>query len=165
MAAPEVIAAAATDVAAVASTVNAAHLAAVAPTVALTPAAGDEVSGSVAQLFSQFGRSYQALAGEIAAFQEQFVHTLTTSAGSYASAEGTNVGSLVAGLHLPASLPASPPAAAFPTFNWVAALDAAVGNWDAIYPYLVFFGGALAFSIQAFIYSVNALLHLAVLFD
>ncbi len=46
--APEMMAAAATDVAAVGSTLSAAHLAAAAPTVAVMPAAADEVSGSIA---------------------------------------------------------------------------------------------------------------------
>ena len=48
---------------------------AAAPTVALIPAAADEVSASIAHLFSQHAQDYQALAGQAAVFHEQFVHT------------------------------------------------------------------------------------------
>ncbi|MGA7055357.1 MAG: PE family protein, partial [Mycobacterium sp.] len=44
---------AATDLANIGSTVNAAHMAAATPTVAVIPAAADEVSSSIAHLFSQ----------------------------------------------------------------------------------------------------------------
>ena len=91
MAAPEMIAAAATDVAAVGSTLSAAHMAAAAPTVAVIPAAADEVSASIAHLFSRHAQDYHALAGQAAAFHEQFVQHLTASAGSFASAEAANV--------------------------------------------------------------------------
>ena len=94
MAAPDMMTSAATDLAAVGSTLSAAHLAAAAPTVAVTPAAADEVSASIAHLFSKFGHGYQTLAGQAAAFHEQFVQRLTAGTGSYAAAEGTNVASL-----------------------------------------------------------------------
>ena len=92
---PEAIAAAATDVAAVGSTVNAAHLAAAAPTVAVVPAAADEVSAGIANLFSGFAKEYQALAGQASAFQQQFVQHLHATAGSYSSAEAVNAGSML----------------------------------------------------------------------
>jgi hypothetical protein len=94
MAAPDMMAAAATDVAAVGSTLSAAHVAAAAPTVAVIPAAADEVSASVAHLFSQHAQDYQGLAGQAAAFHEQYVQHLNASARSYAIAEGANVASL-----------------------------------------------------------------------
>jgi hypothetical protein len=87
---PEMMAAAATDVATIGSTLNAAHTAAAAPTLAVMPAAADEVSAGVAHLFSQHAHDYQALAGQAAAFQEQFVQHLTASAGSYAATEAAN---------------------------------------------------------------------------
>jgi TorA maturation chaperone TorD len=59
---------------------------AAAPTLAVLPAAADEVSASVAHLFSQRAADYQAQAAQ-AAFQEQFVQNLTASAGPYASIE------------------------------------------------------------------------------
>ncbi len=91
MVAPELIAAAATDVAAVGSTLGAAHLAAAVPTVAVIPAAADEVSAGIAHLFSAHAQEYQALAGQAAAFHQQFVQHLTASATSFAGAEAANV--------------------------------------------------------------------------
>ncbi|QQW36895.1 PE family protein [Mycobacterium marinum] len=79
---PELMAAAATDLATIGSTLSAAHLAA-APTAVVLPAAGDEVSVGIAQLFSAHAQDYQTLAGQAAAFHEQFVQNLTASATSY----------------------------------------------------------------------------------
>lgn len=92
--APELIEAAATDLASIGSTVNAAHMAAAAPTVAVTPAAADDVSASVAHLFSVYAQDYQELAGRAATFQQQFVQHLTVSAGSYAGTEAAAASSL-----------------------------------------------------------------------
>jgi PE family len=47
----------------------------------------DEVSASMAQLFSQHAQDYQASARQAAAFQEQFAQNLKTSAASYTSIE------------------------------------------------------------------------------
>ena len=101
IAAPGEIAAAATDVAAVGSTLGAAHVAAAAPTTSVIPAAADEVSASIAQFFSQYAQDYHAMAQKAAAFGEQFVQNLKASASSYASTEGANLKSL-------ASTPNSP---------------------------------------------------------
>jgi len=94
MVVPEMIAAAATDVAAMGSSLDAAHLVASAPTVAVLPAAADEVSGAVANLFSQHAQTYQTLAGQAAAFNNQFVQHLNTSLHAYTSAETVNAASL-----------------------------------------------------------------------
>ena len=94
IAAPEMIAAAATDVATIGSNLSAAHTAAAAPTLAVIPAAADEVSAGIAQLFSQHAANYQALAGQAAAFNDQFVQHMTAGAHSYASAEAANASSL-----------------------------------------------------------------------
>jgi hypothetical protein len=96
-AAPELMTVAATDLANIGSTISAAHITAAAPTVAVLPAAADEVSSSIAHLFSQHAQDYQALAGQAAAFHEKFVQQLTSSAGSYAHAEAANAGSLSVG--------------------------------------------------------------------
>jgi PE family len=100
MAAPEMMAAAATDLATIGSNLSAAHTAAAAPTVAVMPAAADEVSASIAQVFSRAAQEYQALAGQAAAFNQKFVQHLTASAGSYAAAGAANAASLP---HLTAS--------------------------------------------------------------
>jgi hypothetical protein len=91
IAAPEVIADTAVDLANIGSTINAAHLAAAAPTVAVVPAAADEVSVNIAHLFSQHAQDYQALAGQAAAFHEEFAKHLTSSAAAYSNAEAANV--------------------------------------------------------------------------
>jgi hypothetical protein len=63
IAATEMMTAAATDLATIGSNLSAAHTAAAAPTVAVLPAAADEVSASIAHLFSAHAQNYQALAG------------------------------------------------------------------------------------------------------
>ena len=105
IATPEMIASAASDVANIGSTLNAANAAAVAPTVAVLPAAADEVSASIANLFSAHAADYQALARRAAAFHEQFMQNLTAGAGSYVGAEAANVAAFTAN-------PAAPAAAA-----------------------------------------------------
>ncbi|RUP02532.1 MAG: PE family protein [Mycobacterium sp.] len=91
IATPELMLAAATDLSAIGSTLSAAHLKAAPPTLSVLPAAADEVSASVAHLFSGHARDYQKLAEQTAAFHEQFVQHLTASAHGYASAEAANV--------------------------------------------------------------------------
>jgi hypothetical protein len=91
IAAPELMADTAADLANIGSTLDAAYSAAATPTIAVVPAAADEVSESIAHLFSQHAQDYQALAGQAAAFHEQFVQHLTSSAASYANAEAANV--------------------------------------------------------------------------
>jgi hypothetical protein len=85
IAAPEVMTSAATDLATIGLTLDAAHSAAAPATVAVTPAAADEVSLSIAHLFSLHAQDFQALARQAAAFQEQFVQNLKVSAASYTS--------------------------------------------------------------------------------
>jgi|SRR5882757_109292 len=113
MAAPELMEAAATDLATIGSTLNTAHMEATASTVAVLPAAADEVSTSIAHLMSGYGQEYQKLAGQAAAFHEQFVQRLTGSAESYASAEAANL-ALLQPVKAIADAPASA-AASIPT--------------------------------------------------
>jgi hypothetical protein len=94
IAAPEMMAAAAANVAAIGSTLNAAHLTAAAPTVAVIPAAADEVSAAVAQVFSQAAQSFQGLVGKASAFGAHFAQQLTAGGGAYAAAEAVNAASL-----------------------------------------------------------------------
>ena len=91
IAAPEMMTSAAADLATIGSNVNAAHMVAATRTTAVLPAAADEVSASIAHLFSEHAASYQALAGQAAAFNDQFVQHLTASAGAFAHAEAANV--------------------------------------------------------------------------
>jgi hypothetical protein len=94
IASPETLAAPTADLATIDSSLSAAHTAAAAQTIALAPPAADEVSASIAHLFSQHAEGYQAVAGQAAAFHEQFIQSLKASARSYASTEAANTSSL-----------------------------------------------------------------------
>jgi PE family len=106
---PQMMTSAASDLAAIGSNVDAAHMVAAAPTTSVIPAAADEVSAGIAQLFSQHAANYQALAGQAAAFHEQFVQNLTAGAFSFASIEASIAGSLSTMTGLP--------------FSWLATLS------------------------------------------
>ncbi|GAB3022422.1 PE family protein [Mycobacterium bourgelatii] len=84
---PEMMTAAATDLAAIETVLSQASAAASAGTTAVLAAGADEVSAAVAALFSAQGQTYQALSARAAAFHEQFVQLMKVAAGSYASAE------------------------------------------------------------------------------
>jgi hypothetical protein len=88
--APEVLGAAAADIAGIGSTLSAANAASAARTTAIAAAAGDEVSAAIALLFSGHGQGFQALNAQAAAFHRQFVQAMTAGAGSYAGAEVAN---------------------------------------------------------------------------
>ncbi len=94
LAEPQMMAAAATDVAAISSTVSAAHMAAAAPTVSLIPAAADQVSTGIAQLFSGVAQDFHSLVGQAATFGQQFAQHLHLGAGSYTAAEAVSAASL-----------------------------------------------------------------------
>ena len=90
IATPEILSAAATDLAALGSMLSAANAAAATATTGVLPAALDEVSAAIVALFGAHGQTYQALGAQALTFQEQFVQNLTASAGSYAGAEAAN---------------------------------------------------------------------------
>lgn len=78
IAVPETIAAAATDLADLGSTIAGANAAAAANTTSLLAAGADEISVAIAALFGAHGRAYQAASAEAAAFHGRFVQALTT---------------------------------------------------------------------------------------
>ncbi|WP_162951394.1 PE family protein [Mycobacterium paragordonae] len=90
MAVPEFMVEAATDLKTIDSALQKAHTLAAGATLAVLPAAADEVSANIAQLFSDYGREYQHLAGQAGVFHERFVQNLNMSAGMYAEAEAVN---------------------------------------------------------------------------
>ncbi|KBT55798.1 PE family protein, partial [Mycobacterium tuberculosis] len=96
IAAPEVIAAAATDLASLESSIAAANAAAAANTTALLAAGADEVSTAVAALFGAHGQAYQALSAQAQAFHAQFTQALTSGGGAYAAAEAAATSPLLA---------------------------------------------------------------------
>ncbi len=94
VASPELLSAAARDLAGVGSALSAANAAAALPTTGLVAAAGDEVSAAVAALFADNARQYQALSAQVEAFHGQLVQSLAASAQSYAATELANANPL-----------------------------------------------------------------------
>ncbi|HTQ22699.1 PE domain-containing protein [Mycobacterium sp.] len=94
--APEMMTSAATDLAGIESALSAAHAAAATRTTAVPAAAADEVSTTIAALFSAHGQGFRALGAQAAAFHDQFMQSLKASAGSYAGAEAANFAALTA---------------------------------------------------------------------
>ncbi len=82
IAAPELMAQAATDLATIGSTVNAAHMAAAPPTLSVLPAAADEVSASIAHLFNLSNMSSLPAAGKCWQIQVCAGHQVTGRAVS-----------------------------------------------------------------------------------
>jgi hypothetical protein len=88
IAAPEMMTAAAADLATIESDLSAAHSAAALATTAVTPAAADEVSVGIAHLLSEHARGFAALAGNASVFHERFAQNLKASATWYTRIEG-----------------------------------------------------------------------------
>ncbi|WP_414686432.1 PE family protein, partial [Mycobacterium sp.] len=63
-------------------------------TTAELAAAADDVSAAIGAVFSRHGQAYQALAGQMAQFHQQFVGALNAAGGAYASAEAANASPL-----------------------------------------------------------------------
>ena len=87
---PDVMAAAATDLANIGTTIRAANSAAATQTTGVLAAAEDEVSAAIASLFSGHAQAYQAMSAQAAVFHAQFVQALNAGAGSYAATEAAN---------------------------------------------------------------------------
>ena len=92
--APEALAAAATDLAGVGSAIGSANAAAASPTAGILAAAEDEVSATIAALFSGYAQSYQRLSAQAARFHEDFVRTLTAGGVWYAAVEAAGATAL-----------------------------------------------------------------------
>jgi len=112
IAAPEMLAAAAADMAGIGSSLNAANAAATAPTTAVIAAAEDEVSAAIASLFAGHGQQFQALSVQAAMFHSQFVQTLNNAEGAYGAAEAANASPLQAVVRSARSLAVFSPVAA-----------------------------------------------------
>src|SRR5262249_47011961 len=91
---PELLSAAASDLADIGSTLTEANAAASGATTGLLAAGGDEVSAAIAALFSGHGQAFHAISAQAATFHDRFVQLLTSGAGSYAAAEAANVSPL-----------------------------------------------------------------------
>ena len=132
IAAPEMMTAAATDLATIGSDLSEAYAAALLPTTGLLPAAADEVSAAVTHLFSRYAQDFHGLAGKAAASHEQFVGHLTAGAGWYAGAEAANTALL---RPLTASVGAMPLGGAFLN-QLVNVFNAAVGQLTSFWNFI-----------------------------
>jgi hypothetical protein len=87
---PEMLAAAATNLQGIGSSVAAQNAAAAGPTTGVVAPAADEVSAQTAAQFAAHAQTYQAVSAQAAAIHEMFVTVLGTSANSYAATEAAN---------------------------------------------------------------------------
>lgn len=87
---PDMLTAAAGNLAGVGSAPATANTIAATPTTALEPAAADEVSALTAAQFAAHAQFYQAASTQAAGIHHQFVTTLAASTASYAATEAVN---------------------------------------------------------------------------
>ena len=97
IAAPEYLAAAASDLANIASSIGVANTVAMTPTSGVLAAGADEVSAMIAALFSTHAQAYQALSQQAASFHAQFVQLMNGGASEYALTEAANASPLQTG--------------------------------------------------------------------
>src|SRR5258708_19982902 len=84
---PDLMSAAATNLANIGSAITEANAAAAGQTTAVLAAGADEVSAAVAALFGTPAQGYQAPGTQAAAFHQQFLTALSAGAGAYATSE------------------------------------------------------------------------------
>ena len=96
-AAPDLVEAAAQDLAGIRSSLMEASASVAAPTTGVVPAAADEVSAGVAALFGNFGKEFQAVSAQAQAFHAEFVSAMNAGAAAYASTEAANAGQTLLG--------------------------------------------------------------------
>ncbi len=89
---PDLVTAAAEDLAGIGSALQRATTAAAAPTTEVLTAAADEVSAAISQLFGSYGREFQSLSAQAASYHTEFVRLLNGGAAAYVRAEITNAG-------------------------------------------------------------------------
>ncbi|BBX44859.1 type VII secretion system ESX-5 target PE18 [Mycobacterium cookii] len=87
---PELMTAAANQLQGIGSAVAAQNAAAAAPTLAVVPAAADEVSALTAMQFAAHAALYQEVGAQAAAIHAVFVQILRASGTSYAGTEAAN---------------------------------------------------------------------------
>jgi|SRR5271169_1607210 len=96
-AAPELVEAAAQDLAGIRSSLMEASASVAVPTTGVVPAAADEVSAGVAALFGNFGQEFQAVSAQAQAFHAEFVNAMNAGAAAYVSTEAANAGQTLLG--------------------------------------------------------------------
>ncbi|WP_415823737.1 PE family protein, partial [Mycobacterium basiliense] len=90
IAAPDLIAQAASELSGIGTVLSEANAAALLPTTGVLAAGADEVSAAVAVLFAGHAQTYQALSAQVAGFHAQFVRAMTNATGAYSAAEAVN---------------------------------------------------------------------------
>jgi PE family len=94
VATPGAFADASQNLTSIGSAIRAAHVAAAGSTTTVVAAAQDEVSTAIAEVFGSYAQGYQTVAGQAAAFHDQFVQALNGAGGSYAATEAANASPL-----------------------------------------------------------------------
>ncbi|WP_310777159.1 PE family protein [Mycobacterium sp. Z3061] len=87
---PQLLSEAASSLAGLGSTLDAANAAAAIPTTSVMAAGADEVSAAMASVFGAHAQQYQAMGVQAAKLHDQFVQAMNASSNAYASAEGAN---------------------------------------------------------------------------
>ena len=87
---PELLSAAAAELAGIGSAMSAQNAAAAAPTTGIAPAAADEVSALTAAQFAAHARLYQAVSAQAEEIHRLLVSTLSANAGAYSVTEAAN---------------------------------------------------------------------------
>ncbi|WP_415823651.1 PE family protein, partial [Mycobacterium basiliense] len=87
---PELVAATATELAGIGSTISAANVAVAGRTTSMLAAGADEISTAIAAVFGAHAEAYQAFSTNTAAFHDQMVRMLTAGARGYSAAEAAN---------------------------------------------------------------------------
>jgi hypothetical protein len=91
---PDLVAAAASHLDGLGSSISAANAAVALPTTEVIAPAADEVSAAIASLFGQHAQEFQALSVQAAKFHQNFVQALSSGANTYAAAEAANTSPL-----------------------------------------------------------------------
>lgn len=92
---PDWVTTSAGNLASIGSALQEATAAAAGPTDGIAVAAADEVSAAVSRLFANYGREFQALSAQAAAYHDAFVRLLNSGATAYARAEIANAGTVL----------------------------------------------------------------------
>jgi PE family/PPE-SVP subfamily C-terminal region len=87
---PEELLAVSAQLAAITTSLTAQNAGAAEPITTIIPAASDPVSAQQAGIFAAYGATYQQIAAEAQAIQEQYASTLGLSSGTYSSTEAAN---------------------------------------------------------------------------
>lgn len=94
---PDLLQSAAEDLARIRASLTEVAAAVAGPTSGIAAAAQDEISMAIAAMFGSFGEEFQPVHAQAQAFHEQFVTLMNAGAGAYASAEATNVETMLGG--------------------------------------------------------------------